>query len=759
MGIKKMAKGDLIRNAVEAMIVIGKDVVPAGNMLFEVGKWLFDKYKEHKVNKRLEDLEEGAKIKPQEAVQIAREEIQRQRQNGKTISGDFERQLVERAAMMPAMVNQHIQATLQQAQRYGTQATLALPIGDQIEDYQRTAFYQSLIPPRAQRFHKGDPVPHDNPQWKLVEMLGSGGFGEVWQADHQTSKKSKAVKFCLDEQSAKLLKHEAKALIDLSQKLPDHPNIVDLKDIQLEQEPYWLAFEKVEGGTLQSLMQAKQLTVQESLELFIPIVEAMALVHQAGIIHRDLKPVNILLTSKNVPKIADFGIGKIMAEQTASTQQTKSLFTAMGYGTPDYMSPEQKMLLPAHFSDDVYSLGVIFWQMLSHTLQAPNYLRDSLENLNISEHLKNLLIQCIEKPRTKRIQNAGELLQRLKTGNPPTKKSSVFVYIAISVVVAVVGFLFINKEKPKDIPPPPPPVVEKVAPPVAPPKVEEKVVKQPDPPKVEKVVEKPVVKPTPQVGETFKDCSDCPDMVVLVGGTFKMGDNSSKYDDEKPIHEVEIKPFAIGKFEVTLGEFKAFVNATNYSVKTVSWCNWDSGKFAENDRQPVQCVSWEDATKYAEWLSKKTAKKYRLPTEAEWEYAARANTSTKWSFGDNESDLKEYAWYDKNSGNGTHEVGQKKPNGFGLFDMHGNVWEWTCSDKENYSKNKHLECSSNNNANKSLRGGSWYYVAGGCRSALRYDGSPASRLDSVGFRVVSVFSLQDYCIPLIFNTFCNTDEH
>jgi len=246
-------------------------------------------------------------------------------------------------------------------------------------------------------------------------------------------------------------------------------------------------------------------------------------------------------------------------------------------------------------------------------------------------------------------------------------------------------------------------------------------------------------KTTPKAGETFKDCPDCPEMVVLKGGSFKMGSEKGD-DDEKPVHEVNIKPFAIGKFEVTLGEFKAFVNATNYSVKTVSWCNWDSGKFAENDRQPVQCVSWEDATKYAEWLSKKTAKKYRLPTEAEWEYAARANSSTKWSFGDNESDLKEYAWYDKNSGNETHEVGQKKPNGFGLFDMHGNVWEWTCSDKENYSKNNHLECSSKNDARKSLRGGSWLNDADVCRSANRINDAPDLRYDVIGFRVVSVFS-------------------
>jgi|WetSurMetagenome_2_1015567.scaffolds.fasta_scaffold16865_3 serine/threonine protein kinase len=153
-------------------------------------------------------------------------------------------------------------------------------------------------------------------------------------------------------------------------------------------------FEQIDGGTLHSLMQAKHLDFKEALDLFVPIVEAMALVHQAGIIYRDLKPVNILLTKENIPKIADFGIGKIVAEQTATIQQSRSAFTAMGYGTPDYMSPEQKMMgLPAHFSDDVYSLGVIFWQMLSHTLQAPHFLRDSLEDLSISEGMKNLYLR------------------------------------------------------------------------------------------------------------------------------------------------------------------------------------------------------------------------------------------------------------------------------------------------------------------------------------------------------------------------------
>ena len=198
--------------------------------------------------------------------------------------------------------------------------------------------------------------------------------------------------------------------MELSQKLPDHPNIVDLKDIQLEEQPYWLMFEQINGGTLHSLMQAKQLTVQESLDLFVPIVEAMALVHQAGIIHRDLKPVNILLTAQNIPKIADFGIGKIVAEQTRLTQQVGNGFTVMGYGTIGYMSPEQMMSFPAHFSDDVYSLGVIFWQMFSHTLQPPHFLRNSLKKLSISDEMKNLLLSCIEEPRDRKNSKCGRII-------------------------------------------------------------------------------------------------------------------------------------------------------------------------------------------------------------------------------------------------------------------------------------------------------------------------------------------------------------
>ncbi|MEY3220298.1 MAG: hypothetical protein RIT27_1655 [Pseudomonadota bacterium] len=240
----------------------------------------------------------------------------------------------------------------------------------------------------------------------------------------------------------------------------------------------------------------------------------------------------------------------------------------------------------------------------------------------------------------------------------------------------------------------------------------------------------------PKAGEEFRDQlksgGQAPPMIILPKGSFKMGSND--YDNEKPIHEVKIdRQFAIGKYPVTFEEYDLYCERTGQSKPSDS--NWGRGK------RPVTNVSWHDALKYCEWLSKETDKQYRLPSESEWEYACRANNQGKWCFGDNENELKDYAWYSANSSSQTHPVGEKKPNKFGLFDMHGNVWEWTCSDYESYSKNKHLECSSNNSANKSLRGGSWGINAFYCRSANRSYSSPDNRNNNNGFRVVLVFSL------------------
>jgi formylglycine-generating enzyme required for sulfatase activity len=178
-------------------------------------------------------------------------------------------------------------------------------------------------------------------------------------------------------------------------------------------------------------------------------------------------------------------------------------------------------------------------------------------------------------------------------------------------------------------------------------------------------------------GQQFSECAHgCPKMIVVPPGRFTMGspvNEKDRNDDEGPRHLVTIgKSFAVGKFDVTFAEWDACVDAGACSRAP------DSG-WGRGDR-PVISVSWEDVKLYVAWLGRITGKEYRLPSESEWEYAARGRTEPgsypRYFFGDEESELDQYAWYSQNSGEKTQTVGQKKPNAFGLYDVAGNVWQW-----------------------------------------------------------------------------------
>ena len=181
---------------------------------------------------------------------------------------------------------------------------------------------------------------------------------------------------------------------------------------------------------------------------------------------------------------------------------------------------------------------------------------------------------------------------------------------------------------------------------------------------------------TTKAGAIVKDCADCPEMVVISAGSFMMGSKSAyfsksalrfgsdKNPEEQPQHLVKVPSFLMGKTEVTQGQWKSVMGSNPSSF---SECG---------ETCPVETVSWNDAQDFIRKLNQITGQNYRLPSEAEWEYAARAGTTTEWSFGDDESQLGNFAWYPRNSAGQTHAVGQKMPNAFGLYDMHGNVWEW-----------------------------------------------------------------------------------
>lgn len=227
-----------------------------------------------------------------------------------------------------------------------------------------------------------------------------------------------------------------------------------------------------------------------------------------------------------------------------------------------------------------------------------------------------------------------------------------------------------------------------------------------------------------------------PEMVEIKPGRFRMGspsDEAGRYDDEGPQHEVTIAyPFEIGKFEVTFDEYARFAEATGRTTPN------DEGR--EGNKRPKVIVSWFDALAYTRWLSQQTGKNYRLPTEAEWEYAARAGTTSPYFWGD-ESRIGEYAWYAGNSGSKTHPVGEKKPNAFGLYDTSGNVFEWTQDcwhasyDQAPNDGSAWLEGDGGDCDRRVVRGGSWDVNPRVLRSASRGGIDSVEAYYSVGFRV------------------------
>jgi formylglycine-generating enzyme required for sulfatase activity len=281
---------------------------------------------------------------------------------------------------------------------------------------------------------------------------------------------------------------------------------------------------------------------------------------------------------------------------------------------------------------------------------------------------------------------------------------------------------------------------------------------------------------------------------LIPAGEFLMGSPESDKDaenDEKPQHRVRItQPFYLSVYQVTRGQFRQFVDSARYKteaekdgkggwgldVATGKWVQnrtftWRAPGFDQTDDHPVVNVSRNDASAFCEWVSQTEGQSYRLPTEAEWEYACRAGSKTRYGFGDVPNDLPSFAWFADNSGGvlwdserfwddsghdgekyaaqvacrgcRTHPVGQKRTNAFGLYDMHGNVWEWCRDlyDADHYKQSVGANPREPERAvTRAIRGGSWYYGAQRARSAFRGGFTPGYRFSDLGFRPARVQS-------------------
>ena len=216
------------------------------------------------------------------------------------------------------------------------------------------------------------------------------------------------------------------------------------------------------------------------------------------------------------------------------------------------------------------------------------------------------------------------------------------------------------------------------------------------------------------------------EMVFVKGGTFTMGATSEQgsdaYSDETPTHSVTLSDFYIGKYEVTQAQWRAVMG--------------NNPSYFKGDNLPVECVSWNDIQKFIKKLNAQTGKNFRLPTEAEWEYAARGGNQSR-GYKYSGSNDRNNAWYEDNSSSKTHPVGQKQPNELGIYDMSGNVWEWCQDWYGSYSSSSQTNPTGpSSGSSRVLRGGSWYRNAGGCRVSYRFYDSPGSSNFNRGFRLV-----------------------
>jgi len=588
-------------------------------------------------------------------------------------------------------------------------------------------------------------------RYRIVEQLGAGGMGQVFKAlDAEMNDMPVAIKvlpptLAGNRRSIENLRREAAIALKLS-----HPNICRLHTFNSDGAIKYLVMEYIAGNTLDELLDAhpdRRMTPAEVLPIALQVAAALDFAHaqRPPILHRDIKPSNIMLTPYGTAKVLDFGIAREMKESmTRVTGKETS-------GTLLYMSPEQFNGERVGPASDVYSFAATmyeclgghppFWQgAIGHQLLH----MEPKEIAGLPPHVNAALMAALAKRPEERPRSAGMLagmlhrppagwpvpaqvhpmpaeidaaIERLHAPQPRSRAgartapkrglqawhivlavSGVFVLAAIAWLTASSVERFHEQAPARWVEPPPE-------------KEPEKPVQQPvqwaEPARPALA---PLVPPKP-----WRNSLDM-EFVFIPPGEFMMGSP----EDEGPQHRVRItKGFYMGVTEVTQAQWQAVMgnNPSNFKGESL----------------PVERVSWNDATEFCRKLSAMEGKTYRLPTEAEWEYACRAGSTGPYA---GNGRLDDMGWYGDNSGGKTHAVGTKQANAWGLYDMHGNVWEWCQSEYKAYPyrEDDGRESLVDKNS-RVLRGGSWSGSASNVKTGYRYYGHAPARVHaSYGFR-------------------------
>lgn len=522
-------------------------------------------------------------------------------------------------------------------------------------------------------------------RYRSVKLLGSGGFGRTFLAIDQLkpSKPSCVIKQFSPQgqgsnhdKAAELFQQEVIRLDELGH----HPQIPELLAHYQQENQQYLIQEFIAGQNLAEELKIQGVFNQSKIrQLLSNLLPALQFIHGHNVIHRDIKPENII--HRLGKDVADYVLVDFGAAKHAINNDLRKTGTSIG--SPEFVAPEQARG-KALFNSDLYSLGVTCIHLLTQASPFDlididhNWVwRDYLTGNNVSNDLGKILDKLIAIAPSKRYQSADEVLKDL---NPQAAIAIISNTVAESQQSNVIS-------TPKSI---------------------------------------------------HEDLGNgiVLEMTSIPAGEFIMGspENEESHENtESPQHRVKIPPFFMGTFAITQAQFRAIMNA--------------SPSYMVGDDHPVECVSWNAVVEFCTLLSQKTGHNYRLPSEAEWEYACRANTKTPFHFGSAiNTDLANYdGRYVYRSGTRgeyrqtTTPVGSSPPNAFGLYDMHGNVWEW-CQDlwHDDYigaPTNGSAWESGRSSMYRVLRGGSWYGYPWYCRSAARGRGKQSDWKLYYGFRV------------------------
>ncbi|MEA5596586.1 bifunctional serine/threonine-protein kinase/formylglycine-generating enzyme family protein [Rivularia sp. UHCC 0363] len=556
-----------------------------------------------------------------------------------------------------------------------------------------------------------------NGNFTIQKVLGGGGFGITYSAIEKNTNNIVAIKTLnpihqskgdFEQQQVKFVQ-EAFRLVQCS-----HPHIVKVHEVINENGLWGMVMEYISGQDLAVYInQRGKLSEVEALKYINQVGTALEYIHQQGMLHRDVKPNNIVLRqSQQEAVLIDFGLAREF-----DLNKTGSMTNSMTEGYAPIEQYERRGKFGAY--TDVYALAATLYTLLTGEAPLPSRFRitgiplpsPNQRNPGISDKVNDGIIKGMGLEPHERTQTVREWLElvmpnQVKSFNqnesPKTPQFKPKTLLSVLPIPSLEFLAYLN----------PCPVEQNNTP------------KQIHTQKFEfeyaKINEKLEIVYYRGKAEVFiQDLGNgvTLEMVAIPGGNFIMGapeDEEGSFDFERPQHKVSIQSFFIGKYQVTQEQYQVIMER--------------NPSYFKGKKRPVERVSWDDAVEFCTKLSKLTGKEYRLPSEAEWEYACRAGTITPFHFGETiTTELVNY------NGNNTYDaapqgiyrkqttnIGSFPPNPFGLYDMHGNVWEWCLDDcHENYegAPRDGSAWVNDNYFYKVLRGGSWYSIPEDCRSA------------------------------------------